>query len=105
MQNKIEWESTTRRPSGRQIFRDICNDIFVLRRSQFGANEHDQDRRMSSFDELLNEYKLYSWKSKGDQIFDEPIKMNDDGLDALRYGIFTHKKKKFNSEYTKIFVV
>lgn len=54
---------------------------------------------------LWKEYKLYSWKSKGDQIFDEPIKMNDDGLDALRYGIFTHKKKKFNSEYTKIFVV
>jgi phage terminase large subunit len=54
---------------------------------------------------LWKEYKLYSWKSKGDQIFDEPIKMNDDGLDALRYGIFTHKKKKFNSEYTKIFIV
>lgn len=54
---------------------------------------------------LWKEYKLYSWKSKGDQIFDEPIKMNDDGLDALRYGIFTHKKKKFNSEYTKIFVI
>jgi phage terminase large subunit len=54
---------------------------------------------------LWREYKLYSWKSKGDQIFDEPIKMNDDGLDALRYGIFTHKKKKFNSEYTKIFVI
>jgi len=54
---------------------------------------------------LWKEYKLYSWKSKGDQVFDEPIKMNDDGLDALRYGIFTHKKKKFNSEYTKIFVM
>jgi phage terminase large subunit len=54
---------------------------------------------------LWREYKLYSWKSKGDQVFDEPIKMNDDGLDALRYGIFTHKKKKFNSEYTKIFVM
>jgi phage terminase large subunit len=54
---------------------------------------------------LWKEYKLYSWKSKGDQIFDEPIKMNDDALDAMRYGIFTHKKKKFNSEYTKIFIV
>ena len=52
---------------------------------------------------LLREYKLYMWKSKGDQILDEPIKLNDDGMDAIRYGIFTHKKKKFNEFYTRVF--
>lgn len=54
---------------------------------------------------LWKEYKLYSWKSKGDQIFDEPIKLNDDGLDAMRYAIFTHKKVKFNPELTKIYIM
>jgi len=50
------------------------------------------------------EYKLYSWKSKGDQVFDEPIKVHDDAMDAIRYAIFTHKKKKFNDFYTKVFI-
>ena len=53
---------------------------------------------------VWKEYKLYSWKSKGDLIFDEPIKMNDDAMDAIRYAIFTHKKKKFNEFYTKVFI-
>ncbi len=53
---------------------------------------------------LWREYKLYSWKSKGNLIFDEPIKLNDDGLDAMRYGIFTYKKKSFNNFYTNLYV-
>jgi phage terminase large subunit len=53
---------------------------------------------------LLRETKLYSWKSKGDLIYDEPIKMNDDAMDALRYALFTNKKKQFNSFYTKIHI-
>ena len=52
---------------------------------------------------LQREYKLYSWKSKGNQIYDEPIKLNDDGMDAMRYGIFTHKKKSFNNFYTNLY--
>lgn len=54
---------------------------------------------------ILKEYKLYSWKSKGEMIYDEPIKVNDDAMDSLRYAIFSHKKKAFNEFYTKIFVV
>jgi len=53
---------------------------------------------------LWREYKLYSWKSKGNIIYDEPIKINDDGLDSMRYGIFTHKKKSFNNFYTNLYV-
>jgi phage terminase large subunit len=52
---------------------------------------------------LLREYKLYSWRSKGNYIFDEPVKLNDDGMDAMRYGIFTHKKKSFNEFYTNLY--
>jgi len=43
---------------------------------------------------LLREFRLYTWKSKNGLIIDEPIKVNDDALDAMRYAIFTNKKKK-----------
>jgi phage terminase large subunit len=54
---------------------------------------------------LWREYKLYSWKSNGDLIIDEPIKLNDDGMDAMRYAIHTHIKKRFNPNATRIFIV
>ena len=45
-------------------------------------------------DNLWKEYKTYSWKTNpnGQINYGEPIKLNDDGLDALRYSIHTHKK-------------
>lgn len=52
---------------------------------------------------ILKEYKTYSWKTQGDKILDEPVKLADDLLDSLRYAIHTHKKKKFNPEYVRIF--
>jgi len=42
---------------------------------------------------ILREYKLYSYKTMGNQISEEPIKLNDDLLDGIRYAIFTHKQK------------
>lgn len=53
---------------------------------------------------ILKEYKLYSWKMKGEQVTDEVIKMNDDAMDAMRYAIFTHQKRKFNSKGATIFI-
>ena len=44
---------------------------------------------------LIKEYKMYSWKTNKDQVLDEPIKLWDDAMDALRYAIHSHKKKKF----------
>lgn len=41
---------------------------------------------------LLNEYKLYSWKENQKGISDEPIKLNDDGMDAMRYALHSFKK-------------
>lgn len=52
----------------------------------------------------LREYKMYSWKTNKEQILDEPIKLNDDSMDALRYAIHSHQKKKFNAKATTIFI-
>ena len=43
---------------------------------------------------LWREYKLYSWKTNKDIVLDEPVKLNDDGLDALRYGVYNWKINK-----------
>lgn len=53
---------------------------------------------------LWKEYRQYVWKTIGERILDEPVKINDDGMDALRYAIHSHiKTNKFNSFYTQIY--
>jgi phage terminase large subunit len=40
---------------------------------------------------LKNELSSYKWKKdKNDNIIEEPIKANDDALDATRYAIYSH---------------
>jgi len=39
---------------------------------------------------LIRECQLYSWRvNKDGNTLDEPVKQNDDGMDAMRYGIFS----------------
>jgi phage terminase large subunit len=42
---------------------------------------------------LLKELSNYKWKSNGDIILDEPIKVHDDAVDAMRYIIHWWKSK------------
>lgn len=42
---------------------------------------------------VWKEYKTYSWKTNKEQILDEPVKIYDDAMDALRYAIHTSRKK------------
>jgi phage terminase large subunit len=40
---------------------------------------------------LIREMQGYKWKKdKNDNVLEEPVKMNDDACDAMRYAIFTH---------------
>lgn len=44
--------------------------------------------------DIIRELQSYKWrKDKNDNVIDEPVKENDDALDAMRYGIFTHLHK------------
>jgi phage terminase large subunit len=37
----------------------------------------------------------YKWKSNGDNILDQPVKLYDDAMDALRYAIhYYHLRNK-----------
>lgn len=43
---------------------------------------------------IWNEYRKYNWKTDRDgRILDDVVKMNDDAMDAIRYGIYTHTSK------------
>lgn len=39
---------------------------------------------------LLKELKSYKWKKIGDMITDQPVKLYDDAIDALRYAVYYH---------------
>jgi phage terminase large subunit len=48
------------------------------------------------------EYKSYFWKTNKDIILDEPVKINDDIMDAMRYAIHSmdrRDKKKYNIKF------
>lgn len=45
---------------------------------------------VKSYNSSLNikkEFQNYKWKTKGDMMLDEPVKLWDDAMDALRYGV------------------
>lgn len=40
---------------------------------------------------LIKELKNYKWKTDKDgKVLDQPVKFLDDGVDALRYSVFSH---------------
>jgi phage terminase large subunit len=54
---------------------------------------------------IQREYKLYSYKTTGNKILEDVIKEHDDALDALRYGLYTYKKKGKITGKIKVFTI
>jgi phage terminase large subunit len=56
---------------------------------------------------LFKELSSYKWATAGDMILDEPVKLWDHLIDAMRYSIHYHKiktgKQKFNKNAAKIY--
>lgn len=46
---------------------------------------------------LRREYENYKWKKIGDQITDEPVKLYDDAMDAIRYAT-THIRQEYYTD-------
>ena len=44
---------------------------------------------------LIKEIKSYSWKTKKDEVLDEPVKVKDHAIDSGRYSSFSHNKTPF----------
>jgi phage terminase large subunit len=95
---------------GKYLFCDSAepNRIEEIRRAGFNAFLSDKDVRKGidtvkskkiyitkRSTNLLKEYRGYSWKTTVDgAILDEPVRLNDDALCALRYGIHTYIAKR-----------
>ena len=47
--------------------------------------------------QLKKEYENYKWKKIGDTITDEPVKLWDDAMDAIRYAV-THIKEEYYTD-------
>ena len=43
----------------------------------------------------IKEAQSYKWKVKDEKILDEPVKVNDHSMDAIRYAVHTHSIKSF----------
>jgi len=54
---------------------------------------------------LIKELSSYKWKTKGDIVLNEPVKLWDDAADATRYAIHWYKKKNIsaNPAYKRIY--
>jgi hypothetical protein len=46
---------------------------------------------------IRKEYENYKWKKVGDMITDEPVKMWDDAMDAIRYAT-THVRQEYYTD-------
>ena len=46
---------------------------------------------------IAKEFRNYKWKVIGERIQDEPVKLWDDAMDAIRYAILYHKKNNSRS--------
>ena len=57
---------------------------------------------------ILKEIGAYKWMSKDDRLLDEPVKLYDDAMDAMRYAIHwwrqKNKKGGFNSKAASIYI-
>jgi len=49
-------------------------------------------------DNLKKEYNSYKWKKVGDNITDEPVKLYDDAMDAVRYAVMYIKEMYYTDD-------
>lgn len=64
----------------------VKEGILYLKSKKLFIEENSQN--------LIDEIKHYRWKSAGELILDEPVKVNDDGVDAMRYAAYSSRKKQ-----------
>jgi phage terminase large subunit len=70
--------------------KDVWAGIVKMKSYPINIHYHSQN--------LRREFMSYKWKKdKNDNVIEEPVKANDDALDASRYAVFTHlTKPKFS---------
>ena len=82
--------------NAREAIKDVKGGIDSVKSSELKIHKESIN--------LIKEIQSYKWRTKGDLILDEPVKMWDHGMDALRYAIhwFKVKNKKTNTSSYRI---
>ncbi|KKN71752.1 hypothetical protein LCGC14_0418180 [marine sediment metagenome] len=62
--------------------KDVADGIKSIKKRKFHVTKDSPN--------LWKETKSYRYMQKGDQVLDDPVKLNDDLLDAARYAVHTH---------------
>lgn len=75
--------------------KEVKKGIDSVKSSMIYVSEHSLN--------VWKEFRLYRWKTDGERILDEVVKLNDDAMDAIRYAIHSHQKKKYNPSRTGIY--
>ena len=70
----------------RPSLKEVKTGIDCVKSCQFYINRESV--------KLQDELRKYKWKMKGDMKTDEPIKLFDDGLCAIRYAVYTYLTKE-----------
>lgn len=114
MVNKLKLLLYDKKP----IYADYARPEIIeeLRRNGFNIKEAKKDVKAgidsiksrqiyihSDSANILREHRLYSYKSNNGVLTDEPIKLNDDAMDAIRYAIYSHYNKPDPSKYLKFY--
>ena len=71
----------------------VYTGIMLVKAQELVTNEEENE-------ELNNEFRTYKWKEDraGDPV-DEPVKFDDHGLDAVRYGIYSKLRPKEKAKF------
>lgn len=71
--------------NAKPAIKDVKDGIDSVKSSQLFIHKESLD--------LLKEISSYKWKTNGDILLDEPVKVYDDAMDAMRYAIHWWKSK------------
>jgi phage terminase large subunit len=64
--------------------KNVAEGIDAVKRSKLFYHEDSQN--------IKKEFRNYKWKEIGGRLMDEPVKLWDDAMDAIRYAVLYHKK-------------
>lgn len=75
--------------------KEVKSGIMSVRKKQIHIHRNSTN--------LWKEYKSYSWKTSRGHILDEPIKLYDDAMDALRYAIHSSSIPRIDKKMVGFF--
>ena len=82
-----------------ELVRSGLNAVNAIKNVSEGIDAVKSYKLFYSHDSInmAKEFRNYKWKSHGERLLDEPVKLFDDALDALRYAVLYHKKNSRSS--------